>query len=190
MKIAFLGSHGSGKTTTIEYVKNNLENQGKNVEIIVMGWKNFHNPLLKLFSNLYLKSDYKKNKNEERLDRFKERSWAFYFVYYIELLSRYLKIKRSKKDFVLMDRYFYEELMFMSKTKYKVFSKITPKPDYCFVLISDYSTIIKRNHVVDKDKLENFNNKLKILSKTFPMNFIDSSESLDKIYKNIKNKIQ
>ena len=186
-KIAFLGSHGSGKTSTINFIKSRLEEQNKKVSVFTMGWKQFHNPMLNFFSKIYIKSDYKKNKNDDRLERFKERSWFFYIIYYIELLTRYFKITRSNADFILMDRYFYEELTFMNGLKYKLFKKITPVPDLVFVLEADANTIRSRGHFVSEKKLENFYNKLKILSRDFPMFFIDSSKKYDDIYKKFTN---
>jgi len=140
-KIAFLGSHGSGKTSTINFIKNKLESRGNSVEVFTMGWKQFKNPVLKFFSRIYLKSDYKRQKKEERLDRFRERSWFFYLIYYIELLTRYAEIKRSEADFILMDRYFYEELMFSSGLKRRVFTKFTPIPNKTFVLETNIEII-------------------------------------------------
>lgn len=190
IKIAFLGSHGSGKTTAVKNTKNNLELKNKTVEVVVMGWKNFHNPLLQFFSKLYLSSDYKKNKNEERLDRFKERSWFFYIIYYIELLTRYIKVKKSKKNFVLMDRYFYEELMFMKGFKFKIFKIITPKPDFTIVLRTNSKVIKNRGHEVSEEKLINFYGRLEKLNKYFPMKFIDSSVNIKKTSKEIEDYIE
>ena len=189
-KIAFLGSHGSGKTSTINFIKNKLESRGNSVEVFTMGWKQFKNPVLKFFSRIYLKSDYKRQKKEERLDRFRERSWFFYLIYYIELLTRYAEIKRSEADFILMDRYFYEELMFSSGLKRRVFTKFTPIPNKTFVLETNIEIIKSRGHQASQDKLNMFYDKLKNLSKTFPMVFIDSSKTYEKIYKEILTQIK
>ena len=189
-KIAFLGSHGSGKTSTINFIKNKLESRGNSVEVFTMGWKQFKNPVLKFFSRIYLKSDYKRQKKEERLDRFRERSWFFYLIYYIELLTRYAEIKRSEADFILMDRYFYEELMFSSGLKRRVFTKFTPIPNKTFVLETNIEIIKSREHQASQDKLNMFYDKLKNLSKTFPMVFIDSSKTYEKIYKEILTQIK
>ncbi len=189
-KIAFLGSHGSGKTSTINFVKSRLESQGNSVEVFTMGWKQFQNPILNFFSRLYLKSNYKKQKKEERLDRFKERSWFFYLIYYTELLTRYAEIKRSEADFILMDRYFYEELMFASGLKRRILTKFTPIPNKTFVLETNIETIKSRGHQASQDKLVMFYNKLKSLNKDFPMVFIDSSKTYEKIYKEVLAQIK
>ena len=186
-KIAFLGSHGSGKTSTINFIKNKLESQGKSVEVFAMGWKQFQNPVLRFFSNIYLRSHYKRNKKEERLDRFKERSMLFYLIYYTELLTRYAEVKRSKADFVLMDRYFYEELMFTKGFKRKILKNLTPIPNEAIVLETNQKTISLRGHKVSEEKLRNFYQKLRDLSREFPMVFIDSSKKYENIYEEVIN---
>jgi len=189
IKIVFLGPDGCGKTTLIEYAKQQIEEQGRSVDIFSLGWKRFENPLLRLISKIYLKSSLKKRKQETekyRLDRFHERSWFFYFLYYFELLDRYRKIKKSRKDFILIDRYFYEELMFIKAFKFKIFTKLTPRPDLCFVLKCPLNIIKKRGHDASQETLDNFYNHLEKLSKIFPMIFIDSSKSVDKAYKEVE----
>jgi thymidylate kinase len=189
-KIAFLGSHGSGKTSTINFIKNKLEKENKKVDVFTMGWKQFHNPTLRFFSSLYLKSPYKKNKTEDRLDRFKERSWLFYLIYYTELLTRYAEVKRSEADFILMDRYFYEELMFTHGLKRKLLRKFTPLPNETIVLETDSKTITSRGHKVSEEKLKNFYSKLRDLSNEFPMNFIDSSKKYENIFEEVINPLR
>ena len=186
-KIAFLGSHGSGKTSTINFIKNKLESQGKSVEVFTMGWKQFQNPVLRFFSNIYLRSHYKRNKKEERLDRFKERSMLFYLIYYTELLTKYAEVKRSEADFVLMDRYFYEELMFTKGFKRKILKNLTPIPNEAIVLETNQKTISLRGHKVSEEKLRNFYQKLRDLSREFPMIFIDSSKKYENIYEEVIN---
>ena len=189
-KIVFLGTNGSGKTSTINFIKNKLEQNGKTTEIYIMGWKDFKNPILKLFSKIYLKSSFKKEE-KDRLDRFKERSVFFYLIYYLELLTRYSEIKRLNSDFILIDRYFYEELMFTKGWKYKLFRKLTPIPDKAFVLEINSKKLASRGHNVSEENLKNFYLKLKNLSKDFTMHFIEvSDKSYEEIYKEIINKLK
>jgi len=187
IKIVFLGSDGTGKSTLIRYIKNELEKEKKTSEVFVFGWKDFKNPIIKVFSKIYLKNKSKKKKNQERLLRFRNRSWFFYFLYYIELLSRYKKVKKSKKDYVLIDRYFYEEIMFMSESQLKFFKKLTPVPNVCFVLKSPIEIIRMRGHYASKEAFENFYNHIEKLSKIYQIVMVDSTESLEKIYKKIKS---
>jgi len=191
IKIAFLGSDGSGKTTLINYIKEQLEKKQISTETSILGWKNFHNPLLKIFSKIYLNSKTKqKQKNQQRLERFRQRSWFFYIIYYIELWTRYFKILNSKKQIILIDRYFYEELAFMNNLKLNFFKKITPKPDLCFVLKADINTIKARGHEVSEQNLNNFYYHLENLSKVLPMIFLDSSLSLNKIYQKVEQQLK
>ncbi len=187
-KIAFLGADGSGKTTLISYTKEKLENNGKDVGIFVMGWKNFQNPILKILSRLYL--NYKKDKKDEKLARFRERSCAFYILYYLELWTRYLKVLRSKKDIILFDRYFYEELMFAKGLKFKFFKLLTPKPDLCFSLKAPVKVLKQRGVFIEERRLQDFYAHLNNLRKFFPILEVDSSKNAKQTFKKINQKIK
>ena len=104
-KLVFLGSDGSGKSTLIEFVKKELRKEGIKAESFVFGWKDFHNPLLKAISNFYLK---RRKEEKERIDRFRNRSFLFYLIYYAELWQRYLKVLFSDAEIILFYRYFYD----------------------------------------------------------------------------------
>jgi len=190
-KIAILGSDGSGKTTFRKFLKNEFQKQGLSVDEYVFGWKKFQNPLLRFISKIYLKSKSEKKKKQERLVRFKERSFLFYLLYYLELWTRQRKVKKSKKQVTLIDRYFYEELMSIPETgiKFKFFEKLTPRPDLCIVLEAPLRTILKRNHYASPEQLETFYSKLKKLSRIRPMVFVDSSKSLKQMYKSIEKNL-
>lgn len=187
-KIVFIGSDGSGKTTIINYLKKNLQQQGKTVEVHFFGWRNFRDPILKFFSKIYLKNKMKKNKNEEKLERFKERSWFFYFIYFLELWLRYSSIILSNKNYILIDRYFYDELAFSRGLKFKFFKLITPKPDFCFLLKAPLRKINSRiKQKISKDNFTNFYKNLENLSQHFPIIKVDSSKPVNKTYKKVKD---
>ena len=180
-KIVFLGSDGSGKSSLINYTRRGLARKGKTVDVFFMGWKNFRNPLLRFFSRIYIK---KKGKvKEEKLARFRSRSWRFYFVYYSELWLRYLNVLFSRKDYVLMDRYFYDELAFANGGKFKFLRIFTPKPDLCFVLRVSSKTLEKRGVNISKERLELFYNRIYSLSKICKIVKLDNSKKILEAYK-------
>lgn len=185
-KVIFLGSDSSGKTTLIKYTKKRLEEDGKSVDVIFMGWRNFYNPILRFFSNIYLKQKARKKVKEEKLARYKSRSWVFYFIYYTELWLRYLKVLLSHKDFILMDRYFYDELMFAKGSKHRFFKLITPRPDIALILKVPLNILKKRGENIKQQRLSNYYkylDQIKGLCKTMK---IDSSKPLNVIYRKIK----
>jgi thymidylate kinase len=184
-KIAILGSDGSGKTTFRKFLRNKFIEQGKTVEEVVMGWKDFQNPVLKVGSIFHLKTKVKKA-TPERLLKFRERSLIYYIIYYTELLTRYFKIRRINKEIVLMDRYFYEELMSISGFKFKIFNKLTPSPDLCIVLQAPLEEIIKRGHYASKKQFNIFYSKLKKLRRYRKLIFVDSGQPLHKMYHSIE----
>ncbi len=184
-KIVFIGADGSGKTSVISLLENKLKEDGYSVDKIFMGWRNFLNPFLRAASDIYMKSKSKKNIKEEKLARFKPRSWSFYLIYYSELWLRYIKVLFSKADFILIDRYFYDELAFSDAPKFKLFKLITPQPDFCFLLFSPYEIMKKRGYEGNKENLDRFYAYLIKLKKYFPIVEIDSAGSVDHTSKKI-----
>jgi len=187
IKIAFLGSDGSGKTSLIQYAQKKLQNEGKNVRIFFMGWRDLQNPVLRAFSKIYLKKKEKcKKTKEEKLARFRERSWFFYIFYYAELWTRYFKILFSGKEIIFMDRYFYDELVFSSGSKFRFFNLLTPKPDLCIILKCPIKIIEKRGVYIKKEIFENFYNHLNLAKNFCRVVEIDSSGDIEKTYLKIK----
>ncbi len=186
-RIVFIGSDGSGKSALIKYVKKKLEKAGKDVDVFFMGWRDFRNPLLNFFSRFYMKRKSKRGIKEEKLARFRERSWLFYFIYYSELWLRYLKILASRKEYNLIDRYFFDELAFAKGIKFKLFKIFTPKPDICFLLEASNAVLRKRGVLITEERLKNFYNSMYALSKTYPIIKIDSSNPLNNTYERIKS---
>jgi len=186
-RIVFLGSDGSGKTSLIRHTKRELEKEGKSVNVFVMGWKDFHNPLLRFFSRIYLKGKENKKEKGERLDRFRARGWLFYFIYYSELWLRYFNVLLSKADYVLMDRYFYDELMFSRGSKYKFFRLLTPRPDVCLILRVPIDVVRERDKLkVSEDKLENFYNQLYRAESLCKVVRVDNSKPIKGVYSDIR----
>jgi len=183
-RIVFLGSDGSGKSSLISYIKNKFENEGKKIEVVFMGWRDFRNPVLRFFSGIYNKRK-KNSPDKEKLDRFRKRSWFFYFIYYSELWLRYFRVLFSRADFILIDRYFYDELVFTSGIKFKFFRLLTPKPDLCFILRASNEDLRKREIYFTKEKLENFYNALYRVENICKTIRVNSSKPIKKIYNEI-----
>lgn len=179
-KIAFIGIDGSGKSTLISYTKAKLEEKGFSIGVVFMGWKNFYNPLLRIFSKKHKKSNI-----QNRLKRYRERSWLFYAAYYTELLTRYLKIIFSNKDFILIDRYFFDELAFSGK-KFNFLKSLTPKPDITFILKPSQQSLEKRGEKFEKQELENYYSQFEKLKQFFKIIEIDSSKKPELLFKEIK----
>ena len=181
-KIVFIGSDGSGKTTLIANIKKQLEKEGKTVDVFFLGWRNFRNPIIKIFSRIYLR----KKINEKKLERFRPRGWFFYLFYYSELWLRYLNVLFSKKYYILIDRYFYDELAFARGAKFRFFKLITPLPNFCFLLKSPLKVINSRQkQKISKERFEYFYNNLENLLKFFSIKKIDTSKSINKTSKEI-----
>ncbi len=180
IKICFIGIDGTGKSTLIDYIKKRFKIEKKSVKIIFMGWRDFSNPILRLFSKLYMKKS--KKVKENRIDRYRERSWIFYFIYYSELMIRYVKSLFYNVDFILFDRYFYDELVFSRGLKYKFFKLITPRPDLCLILRVSPKVLRNRGYTFSFIKLNNYYTNFYKIRDFCKMIEINSDKSLEKLY--------
>lgn len=186
-KIVFLGSDRSGKSSLIQYMKDKLEKEGKSADVIFMGWKNFRNPLLLFFSRM--RKEKRENSDDERLKRYRQRSWVFYLFYYSELWLRYFNVLFSRADYVLMDRYFYDELVFASGLKFKVLRLFTPRPHLCLILRASIQDLRKRGIFFSEEKLKGFYRNLYKIEEFCTTLRVDSSRSLPEIYLGVKKQL-
>ena len=189
-KIVFLGADGSGKSTLILYTEKKSKSEGKKVKTIFMGWTDFRNPLIKLFSRRHMENKARSKIKEEKLARFRDRSWFFYLVYYSELWIRYLDVMFSKADIVFMDRYFYDELVFASRAKFNFFKIFTPKPNICFILKPEYKITKKRGIDVTEDNFNRFYEQLYRVGNLCKVYEINTSGSVEQSYKKIAEVIK
>ena len=183
-KIVFVGIDGAGKSSLIAFLKEKLQNQGKSVKIVFMGWRNLENPLLKIFvkEGSILKGD-------DKIKRFRERSWSFYIAYYLEMYYRYFKVLFSNEDFILIDRYFYDEIVFSKGFKFKILSFFAPKPDLCVILKADSKTLKKRGENFSRNRLEYFYSKIEKVENLCKTLKINSAKSRDRIFKELKKEL-
>ncbi|MDO8509347.1 MAG: hypothetical protein Q7S27_06730 [Nanoarchaeota archaeon] len=189
IKIVFLGADRVGKTTLIEYTKKKIEAENNTVISFFLGWKKFHNPILRLFSKIHMSRKNKKIEEKSRLARYKSRSWFFYLVYYFELWIRYVKILNSKAQYILIDRYFYDELVFSKGLKFKLFKLITPKPDICFILKAPLNEFKKRGSIESEADIEKFYKTLSKTSSLCKTVELDSSISVKRIYNKLRKEL-
>lgn len=186
MRIVFLGCDGSGKTSLINYTKKKINRKNRAVRIVALGWKDFRNPILRFITLIYMKRKLKGRTFREKLKRFRERRWAFYFVYYLITLTRYLKGVFPKSEVTLMDRYFYDELVFAEGRKFKFFASLTPVPDKCFILKPSFRELKRRGLDISRERFDFFYKKMEKVKNLCEAYEIDSSGSPEKNFKKLE----
>jgi thymidylate kinase len=179
--ITFLGVDGSGKTTTINNVKEFVESTGRKIKTVYMGrWGGFLIPIHKIFkSKKERKISLSMNEVEEK---HMQKNFKFYFnlfirdcFYILEYSLRYffriLPFRIMRKN-IICDRYVYDLLLMKNKTKLlELFVKLYPKPKQVFILYNDPKILFKRKKELNVKELERQQNilfkfKNKILIKT------------------------
>lgn len=194
--VVFIGIDGSGKTTTITKIKEELKKIGEESKVVYMGLgDNFTLPflrkMLEFYSNIKYKQLNKIRKKELKKDNWRERKFFWILIQYIELWIRWIKSKIfSKEKIILFDRFFYDGLIFSNEKNFHFFKKFTPKPDVCFMLVAPPEIIIKRKNEASLKNIENFYKKAELLKKYFEIKTIDNTKSLEKTTKKIMDKIK
>lgn len=191
--IAFIGIDGAGKTTILKGLLKKFEEENIKCGKRYMGlgreyqlkWIEF---LIRIYHN-NKKNNYKKGKiNIE--SNYRERSFFWVLVQYIELWARFIREKLSKKKIVLFDRYFYDGLILGNKKAFSFFRKITPKPTKCFLIYASPQIIRKRKQEAEIKDIKKFYKKINELKKYFDIEVVNNNKDLEKVISKIKSKIK
>ena len=204
--IAFIGIDGAGKTTIIKKVGKELKKKGISSEVFYMGLgRDIQFPLLKRLMGVYSNTRYKgkvitnrenKELRKEKVkqgarDNYRIRGFAWLFVQFIEFWTRWFKSrKHRKRNYVLFDRFFYDGLVFAEGGNFRFFKKFIPKLDKCFLIYAPSDVIRKRKKEASIKNIEEFYNKIKLISKYFDIEIIDNTQNLNRVVKEIINKIE
>ncbi|MDY3959067.1 hypothetical protein [Romboutsia timonensis] len=172
IKVVFLGPDGSGKSTIISNIKEDLKCIFPNEKIDYFHWRpNYLKPL----------GDIKKAKIDEAkiLDVEQPHSKPLYnkpismlkFIYYYidYVIGDIIKIKPKvlNGNLVVFDRYYYDYFidikryrMNISENIISVFNYFIPKPDITFLLIGDSEIIYERKKEISLDEVDSQIKKL------------------------------
>jgi len=157
-KIAFVGLDGSGKSTIVNELSHNFQH---NPFIQYMGWKDFVNPFVAFYRNIFYREVKSKEKQIQISSNIRKISLLKITVYYIELWTRWLKIFFLKdKMIIFYDRYFFDWLILVENNLVKkFFSFITPKVDLIVYLTAPAKVLWKRKQEVSYGKLQKLNDE-------------------------------
>ena len=80
--------------------------------------------------------------------------------------------------------------MWKTKPLTRFFKKFIPKLDKCFLIYAPSDVIRKRKKEASIKNIEEFYNKIKLISKYFDIEIIDNTQNLNRVVKEIINKIE
>ena len=216
--VAFVGVDGSGKSTTIKTVQEQLDAAGKIKHTLVyMGpWGQIRSPMLRwvykvdLFPSMV---DWK----ERFINRFRGeetqslfyilrkwifgivKGWIYYSAVYSELWFRYLKEVRPKvrKNFIVLeDRYVYDLRYIFKKRLMKQFKfwrwficKFFPTPDLIVFLHNDPEKIVERKPQLQEQEIELFQRYYRKTLKNLPVLYQKTDKKPEEVAAGIVDEI-
>jgi thymidylate kinase len=184
--ISISGLDGSGKSTQIELLKNHLESQGKKVLY-------FHAVQFSIANRKKSGSTEPKSVTNASWLQIQLRKIAL-LVDLIRFKSFIKNLSAQKYDYLLSDRYFYDNIIniaYLSKQETVSFYPSITAPDYAFYLNTNPEAIMIRDRVPDQGI--NYLNKKKALldlfSKDNNLKTIDGNREKEIIQEEIRKAI-
>jgi len=194
--IVFFGIDGTGKTSLIKSLQDKFSEKGESSKVVYMGVARERKipllgPMMDIYSKIRWCGKSKKTTYSMRRDAYRERNFFWLLVYYMELLARYISFKRiSKTKYILCDRYFYDGLVFAEGKNFKLFRRLIPKPDICFLLSVPPEVIMKRKNEAESKDILRFYKKADLIAKYFDIKRIDNTKKIEKVVEEIYRYIQ
>lgn len=187
--IVFLGVDGSGKSTITRKL-DDLLSPFFSTYLDYFGWDKFVIPLF-IATKRRSEKHISKSKNHYGKTVYKEKlGWFHLTIYYIELLLRYFTRIFPKKIIgrtIIIDRYFYDKLVFLDTTsfKFRFFKSITPTPSFTFLLTANPKIIYKRKDEKDTTMLKHSQESFKAKKNLLDFHVINNQQDIDKTIKKI-----
>jgi len=158
--VSFSGMDGAGKSTQIQNLRIRLEDAGLKVALITF-WDDIARltNLREVSSHTLFKGDKGVGSPEAPIVRRDKnvRSWGMtavrYFIYFVDAVSLRMVVKkvlRSDADFVIFDRYAYDELANLNlgnplaRAYVRLIMKFVPRPDISYLLDADPEQAFRR----------------------------------------------
>lgn len=190
--ISISGLDGSGKSTQIEMLRQHLESQGKKVFY-------FHAVQFSVANSYNLKAKSQKLKAGNAVT---SASWLQIQLRKLALFIDIIRFKKLTKklenkhiDYVLSDRYFYDNLIniaYLEAKSQKLKAKsCIPKPDFAFYLDADPQAIMQRDRAPEQG-MKYLQKKKELLDAFFQeqnLTVIDGNKSKEEIFTEIKTRI-
>jgi len=85
------------------------------------------------------------------------------------------------QNYVLFDRFFFDGLFFAEGKNFKLFKRLTPKPDICFLLKVPAKIIMQRKDEAKEEEIKKFYKKANLISKYFPIKVLDNTRKINKV---------
>lgn len=203
--ISISGLDGSGKSTQIQLLKEQLEKQGKKVfyfHAIAFSFprkiKEFKNEycLICRFTNACKKNNSTQEKSvtsatwlQIQLRKIALTIDIFRFKSFVKKLSK------EGYDYLLSDRYFYDSIIniaYLEAKSQKLKAKsCIPRPDFAFYLNADPESIMQRDRTPDQG-LDYLNKKKDLLNQAatvWNLKIINGNRNKEEIFEEIKNAV-
>ncbi|WP_088013311.1 hypothetical protein [Gottfriedia acidiceleris] len=194
--ITFLGTDGSGKSTVIENIQNQLFQSYPKSSISYFHWRP------KLILNEKKENIIKSNSENphEKPPHNRIKSFIKFMIFNLDYIFGYFLLiypKLVKNHMVIFDRYYYDYFIDINRYRMDIderwiifANKFIPKPDVTFLLVGDPITIYNRKKEIPLNEIESQISKLKENKNYFNNNkIIDVNNSIEKVTIEVCNEL-
>jgi thymidylate kinase len=145
---------------------------------------------MRLYSGLRYKQNIEELDNIKARDNYRERGFLWLGIQFLEFWTRYLRARIGFKGKILFDRYFYDGLVFANNKNFKIFMKMIPKPDFCFLIYAPSEIIRRRKKEAGVKNINDFYEKVEKISRYFDIRKIDNTKKINLVVKEIIKRIE
>lgn len=212
--IVLSGIDGAGKSTQIKKIENFLLDKNKKVMVIWSrgGYTPLFNGLKLLIRKIMPRSIPKPGESKERDRTFSKKYirtlWTnIALVDLILLYGLYFRILNLFGYTIIADRYLWDTYIdfklkfnndnFERSVLWKILLRLSPSPNLSFLLTIPVEESLNRSYLKNEPFSENFNQResrlklyTELIAKEFWDNIIDGLMPIDKVWSNIKNKLE
>lgn len=179
--ICFLGVDGSGKSTLVKKVSDELLSRGTDAHTYYFGWQPFL-PMTRLLSRLFRRRKYHITEDFNKSNKFSILKECTLVYFFIEYIARYVSVRLNNlsASFIIFDRYFYDIYAHYSYAERSVLFPLLlwlfPRPQYIYFLDVPVDIAHRRKPEMNPETIEAHHNRYLALAQKLKARIISTDK--------------